>query len=85
MTNPHEGGSYERQPDGTLKRVEWTRPAAIGGAGVSPAGGEPMRDPFDHDGDGRPGGSLPKSKRKLKEQEARSAAGATGPKENADA
>jgi hypothetical protein len=30
MINPSEGGSYIRHPDGTLERVEFTKPA--GGA-----------------------------------------------------
>jgi hypothetical protein len=30
MSNPSEGGSYIRHPDGTLERVEFTKPA--GGA-----------------------------------------------------
>ena len=54
-----KGGSYIRHPDGKLDRVEFTKPAA----GRTDAPVVTPKNPFDHDGDGKPGGSLPKSKR----------------------
>lgn len=29
MTNPHEGGSYRRNPDGSLSRVDADAPVAV--------------------------------------------------------
>lgn len=62
--------SMRRAADGAEALVEPADVETWRGYGFAPAGEKPAKssepDPFDHDGDGKPGGSLPKAKRKAK-------------------
>lgn len=76
--NPELFPGYRISPDGQeyklFERAEdvpdgWLRetPESFAKKGLGKPAPAPVRDPFDHDGDGKPGGSLPKRGRPKKE------------------
>lgn len=50
-------------PNGELELFQREEDVPQGWTRTPPGPAEPKADPFDHDGDGKPGGSLPKAKR----------------------